>query len=116
MTGLGGAIVNDFKSVEGDKSFGLQSIPILLGVDTAKYVAAFVPDLAQLVVASYLYSIGETFTAATILALVLPQLFFQFTLLFPDPLENDVKYMAFTQPFLFLAVLATALSVGSHHA
>ena len=110
--GLAGAIVNDFKSVEGDEAFGLKSIPILVGIDTAKYLAAFVPDLVQLILAAFLYSTGEPLTAAAIVTFVLPQLFFQFTLLFPDPLKNDVKYMAFSQPFMFLSVLATALCIG----
>lgn len=101
--------------MEGDEAFGMKSIPILLGADAAKYVAAFVPDLVQIVVAAYLYSIGESAAAAAIVSFIIPQLFFQFMILFPDPLENDVKYMAFTQPFLFLSVLVTALSIGNHH-
>mmetsp|Transcript_12092 Transcript_12092/g.23231 ORF Transcript_12092/g.23231 Transcript_12092/m.23231 type:complete len:395 (-) Transcript_12092:37-1221(-) len=111
---IGAAIVNDFKSVEGDEAFGLQSIPILIGTDAAKYLAAAVPDLIQLIVAVYLYSIGEVFTAGSIVAFLFPQLYFQFNLLFPDPLENDVKYMALTQPFMFLSILATALCIGHH--
>ena len=111
---IGAAIVNDFKSIEGDKTFGLQSIPILMGTDAAKYLAAAVPDLVQLIVAAYVYSIGEVLTAAAIVALIFPQLYFQFALLFPDPLENDVKYMAFAQPFMFLSILATALCIGHH--
>lgn len=49
-----------------------------------------------------------------LLALLMPQLYFQQTLLFPDPLGNDVKYMAYTQPFVFLGVLVTALCLGGH--
>ena len=114
FTALGAGIVNDFKSMEGDKAFGLQSIPILVGVDTAKYLAAASPDLVQLSIALYMYSIGEDNTAAVLVGLVLPQLYFQMSLLFPDPIKNDLKYVAFSQPFLILSVLASALCVGHH--
>ena len=101
--------------MEGDEAFGLKSIPILVGPDVAKMLAAAVPDLVQVVTAAYLYSIGKTTGAAAILALVMPQLFFQLSLLFPDPIENDVKYMAYSQPFMFLSVLVTALTMGNHY-
>jgi chlorophyll synthase len=114
LTGLGVAIVNDFKSMEGDRKFGLQSLPILLGVDRAKWTAAVIPDVVQLFIATYLYSIGESMTAALLLALVIPQVFFQSTLLFPDPFQNDLKYVTSTQPFVSLGVLATALCIGHH--
>ena len=34
LPGLGIAIVNDFKSIEGDCKMGLQSLPVAFGVDT----------------------------------------------------------------------------------
>lgn len=34
--GLGIAIVNDFKSIEGDRKMGLQSLPVAFGVDTGQ--------------------------------------------------------------------------------
>lgn len=36
IAGLGIAIVNDFKSIEGDRALGLQSLPVAFGIDTAK--------------------------------------------------------------------------------
>lgn len=36
LAGLGIAIVNDFKSIEGDRAMGLESLPVAFGVDTAK--------------------------------------------------------------------------------
>ena len=111
---MGAAIVNDFKSMEGDRAFGLKSLPLLLGVDCAKWMAALMPDTVQLATALYLYSIGESVAAALIVAAVLPQTYFQATLLIPGPLENDVKYMVMSQPFSFLAVLATAWGIGHH--
>ena len=114
IAGLGIAIVNDFKSIEGDRELGLQSLPVALGVDAAKWICAGSVTLTQLGVAAYMYSIGETFYAAILLALLLPQIYFQVTLLLPDPVGNDVKYQASSQPFFVFGILATALAIGHH--
>jgi chlorophyll/bacteriochlorophyll a synthase len=112
LTGIGAGIVNDFKSMEGDRTFGLQSIPVQVGVENAAILASAIPDLVQFGIAAYLFSLGETMTAAFILAMVLPQLYLQSTLLLKDPVANDIKYMALSQPFLFLGLLATAFCMG----
>jgi chlorophyll synthase len=114
IAGLGIAIVNDFKSIEGDRAMGLQSLPVAFGVDTAKWICAGSVSLTQLGVAAYLYSIQEPLYASILLGLILPQIYFQATLLLPDPIENDVKYQASAQPFLVFGILATALCVGHH--
>lgn len=114
IAGLGIAIVNDFKSIEGDREMGLQSLPVAFGIDTAKYICAGSVTLTQLGVAAYLFSIGEPAYAAGLLALILPQVFFQATLLLPDPVANDVKYQASAQPFLVFGILLTGLCVGHH--
>lgn len=114
IAGIGVAIVNDFKSIEGDLAYGLKSIPILIGVDSAKWLAALIPDTVQLMIATILYANGEATTAAFVLSMVLPQLYFQSTLLISDPKKNDLIYMARSQPFLFFGMLGTALSIGNH--
>jgi len=65
-------------------------------------------------VAAYLQSIGESTYAAILLGLLLPQVYFQATLLLPDPVANDVKYQAQSQPFFVFGILATALCLGHH--
>jgi len=114
IAGLGIAIVNDFKSIEGDRAMGLQSLPVAFGVDGAKWICAGSVSVTQLGVAAYLYSIGETNYALLLLGLILPQIYFQATLLLPDPIENDVKYQASAQPFLVFGILATCLCLGHH--
>lgn len=114
IAGLGIAIVNDFKSIEGDRKLGLQSLPVAFGVDTAKWLTVGTIDLTQLAVAAYLYSIGETTYALVLLGLIAPQMFFQFKYFLPDPIANDVKYQASAQPFLVFGILATGLAVGHH--
>lgn len=114
IAGLGIAIVNDFKSIEGDRALGLQSLPVAFGVDTAKWLTVGCIDLTQLSVAAYLFYIGETTYALVLLGLIAPQIFFQFKFFLPDPIANDVKYQASAQPFLVFGILDTALAVGHH--
>lgn len=114
IAGLGIAIVNDFKSIEGDREMGLNSLPVAFGIDGAKYLCAGSLTLTQLGIAAYLYSIGETPYALGLLGLILPQVYFQATLLLPDPIENDVKYQASSQPFFIFGLLATCICLGHH--
>lgn len=93
---------------------GLESLPVAFGVDGAKYICAGSVTLTQLGVAAYLYSINESMYSLILLGLILPQVYFQATLLLPDPIANDVKYQASAQPFLVFGILATALCVGHH--
>ena len=106
--------MNDFKSIEGDRELGLNSLPVAFGVEKAKWICAASVALTQLGVAAYLYTLNETLYAGILLALILPQIFFQATLLLPDPIENDVKYQASSQPFFVFGILATALCIGNH--
>ena len=53
IAGLGIAIVNDFKSVEGDRQLGLNSLPVAFGIDGAKWICAGSVTLTQLGVAGY---------------------------------------------------------------
>eukprot|EP00592_Proboscia_alata_P008709 CAMPEP_0194358590 /NCGR_PEP_ID=MMETSP0174-20130528/5732_1 /TAXON_ID=216777 /ORGANISM="Proboscia alata, Strain PI-D3" /LENGTH=419 /DNA_ID=CAMNT_0039128935 /DNA_START=37 /DNA_END=1296 /DNA_ORIENTATION=- len=114
IAGLGIAIVNDFKSIEGDRELGLNSLPVAFGIDGAKYICAGCITLTQLGVALYLLSINEPIYAAILTGLLVPQVYFQATLLLPDPVANDVKYQGASQPFLVFGILATAICVGHH--
>lgn len=93
---------------------GLDSLPVAFGIDTAKYMCAGSITLTQLGVAAYLQSLGETTYALILLGLLLPQVYFQATLLLPDPVGNDVKYQAQSQPFFVFGILASALCLGHH--
>jgi chlorophyll synthase len=113
LAGLGIAIVNDFKSIEGDRELGMNSLPVAFGVDTAKYICVGTIDVTQLGVAAYLASIGETGYAGLLLGLILPQMFFQLDFL-KDPISNDVAYQGKAQPFLVFGILTAAVAVGHH--
>merc|ERR1711988_1931299 len=59
IAGLGIAIVNDFKSIEGDRELGMNSLPVAFGIDKAKWTCVASIDITQLGVAAYLFAIGE---------------------------------------------------------
>ncbi|VVB05391.1 unnamed protein product [Arabis nemorensis] len=113
IAGLGIAIVNDFKSVEGDRAMGLQSLPVAFGTETAKWICVGAIDITQLSVAGYLLASGKPYYALALLALIIPQIVFQFKYFLKDPVKYDVKYQASAQPFLVLGIFVTALA-SSH--
>jgi len=113
IAGVGIAIVNDFKSIEGDKKLGLSSAPVVFGVDTAKYMAPVLKDVTQLCVVGYLLYIGEWLYAAGLFALILPQVYAA-TIFVQDPLKNDVKYQGSSLPFFSIGTIVTASAIGNN--
>ncbi len=112
FAGLGIAIVNDFKSVEGDRALGLKSLPVMFGVTTAAWICVIAIDVFQIGIGGYLVAIHENLYGAIVLLLVIPQITFQDMYFLRDPLKNDVKYQASAQPFLVLGMLFTGLALG----
>ena len=112
LAGLGIAVVNDFKSIEGDRQLGLKSLPVLFGVTTAALLCIVMIDVFQMGIAVYLLTQRENLYAAILLLLIVPQIAFQDKYFLQDPLNNDVKYQASAQPFLVLGMLVTGLALG----
>lgn len=112
LAGLGIAVVNDFKSVEGDRKLGLKSLPVMFGITTAAWICVLMIDVFQAGIAAYLMVIQENLYAVLLLLLVIPQITFQDMYFLRDPLKNDVKYQASAQPFLVLGMLVAALAFG----
>ena len=67
--------LNDFKALEGDRQFGVRSLPVVLGPDVAARVATTVMALAQLLVIALLAIWGKPYHAVAVLALVVGQVF-----------------------------------------
>ncbi|MEM9002470.1 MAG: chlorophyll synthase ChlG [Cyanobacteria bacterium P01_F01_bin.86] len=112
LSGLGIAIVNDFKSVEGDRQLGLKSLPVMFGITTAAWICVLMIDVFQGGIAAYLLAIHQNLYAVLLILLIIPQITFQDMYFLRSPLENDVKYQASAQPFLVLGMLVTALALG----
>jgi chlorophyll/bacteriochlorophyll a synthase len=112
FSGLGIAIVNDFKSVEGDRQLGLKSLPVMFGVDKAAWICVLMIDVFQLAIAAYLIYIHQNLYATILILFIIPQITFQDLYFLRNPVENDVKYQASAQPFLVLGMLVAALALG----
>ena len=112
LSGLGIAVVNDFKSVEGDRQLGLKSLPVMFGVQTAAWICVLMIDVFQIGVAAYLIAVGQQLYATLLILLVIPQITFQDMYFLRDPLKNDVKYQASAQPFLVIGMLITGIALG----
>ena len=112
LSGLGIAVINDFKSVEGDKSLGLESLPVVFGIKNASRISAGMIDIFQLAMVIVLIAIGQHFASVILVLLIIPQITFQDIWLLRDPLSFDVKYQASAQPFLILGMLVTAIAIG----
>ncbi|MDZ8027602.1 MAG: chlorophyll synthase ChlG [Nostoc sp. SerVER01] len=112
LAGLGIAIVNDFKSVEGDRQLGLNSLPVMFGITTAAWICVLTIDVFQGFIAAYLLYIHENLYAGILLLLIIPQIILQNIYFLRDPVANDVKYQASAQPFLVLGMLVVGLALG----
>ena len=112
FAGLGIAVVNDFKSVEGDRQLGLKSLPVMFGIQTAAWICVLAIDIFQIGIAGYLVYIHQNLYAAILMLLIIPQITFQDMYFLRDPLKNDVKYQASAQPFLVLGMLVAGLALG----
>ncbi len=112
FAGLGIAVVNDFKSIDGDRELGLQSLPVAFGVKKAAWICVLAIDFFQAGVAAYLIAIQQNLYAVLLILLIIPQIVFQDMYFLRDPLENDVKYQASAQPFLVFGMLVTGLALG----
>ena len=112
LSGLGIAVINDVKSVEGDSKLGLNSLPVIFGIKQASRISAGLIDIFQLAMVIVLIVIGQHLASVILVLLVIPQITFQDMWLLRDPLKFDVKYQASAQPFLITGMLVTALAIG----
>ncbi|NJK41142.1 MAG: chlorophyll synthase ChlG [Acaryochloridaceae cyanobacterium SU_2_1] len=112
LAGLGIAIINDFKAVEGDRELGLKSLPVVFGIQKAAWICVLMIDVFQIGMAIFLIGIHENLYAVILILLVIPQITFQDMYFLRDPVKNDVKYQASAQPFLVLGTLVAGLAIG----
>ena len=112
LSGLGIAVINDFKSIEGDSKLGLNSLPVIFGIKIASRISAGLIDIFQLAMVIVLILIGQNLASVILVLLIIPQITFQEMWLLRDPLKFDVKYQASAQPFLITGMLVTALAIG----
>jgi chlorophyll synthase len=104
--------LNDFKAVEGDRQMGVNSLPVMLGVDSAAHTACRVMIVPQLVVIMMLFSWGKVVQALVVIMLVLGQLqLMQYFV--ASPTERAIKLSAFGVPLLVAGMMVSAFALRS---
>jgi chlorophyll synthase len=102
--------LNDFKSVEGDRRFGIGSLPVRLGSARAARVACVAMAAPQAVVAALLLGWGAAWQAGAVLLLLLAQLALMVRLL-RDPRALAPWYNATGVTLYALGMLVCAFAL-----
>ena len=104
--------LNDFKSVEGDKRMGIDSLPVLLGVENAARFACVVMVLPQVVVVALLIGWDRPYYAASIGVLVIAQVFLMVHFL-KSPRERAPWYNGTGISCYVLGMLVSAFALAA---
>jgi chlorophyll/bacteriochlorophyll a synthase len=102
--------LNDFKSVDGDRTMGVASLPVQLGVDGAARLACVVMAAPQLLVIALLVHWGHWPHAAGVAALLVGQ-FALMRRLLENPRERAPFYNATGTTLYVLGMLISAFAI-----
>ncbi len=103
-------VTNDFKALEGDRKLGVSSVPVLLGVKPAAWLAVLVMILPQFVVVGSLLAWGRPIHAAIIGVFIAIQIGLASAFV-KDPRGKDVWFNATGIPLSVLGMMVAALAV-----
>jgi len=104
--------LNDFKSIEGDRAMGLDTLPATLGPDRAARIACIVMALPQVLAIALLFGWGMAWHAGVVALLLALQVHLMGKLL-ADPRGRAPWYNATGTTLYVLGMLASALALGS---
>lgn len=103
--------LNDFKSIEGDRSMGIGSIPVRLGPAAAARLASGVMLGAQAIVALFLAGSGKVIPAAVVILLSLGQLPLMLRLIrSPEP-RAALRLSGFGVPLYVSGMMVAAFAI-----
>jgi chlorophyll synthase len=100
--------INDFKSIEGDRQVGINTIPALYGPHMAATMVIFTMTIAQVFVAMTFFAWQRWIPAGIITVLLLAQIPLQRTFL-RDPVGGAIKFSASASGLYVLGMLVAAL-------
>jgi chlorophyll/bacteriochlorophyll a synthase len=106
--------LNDFKAIDGDRRMGIDSLPVLLGVDSAARVACATIAGTQLVVIAVLLARHAPIAAAIVAILVGIQLQLMRRFL-RDPKAHALWFSASGVPFFVLGMMVCAVALRASH-
>lgn len=105
--------LNDFKAVTGDTATGLRSLPVILGVRRAIWVACGVMAIAQFAVIALLLTENLFFSAGIVAILTFIQMALMVRLV-SNPAKHAPWYNATGVTLYVLGMLASALGLGGY--
>jgi len=102
--------LNDFKSIEGDRTMGVDSLPVLLGVDGSARAACLIMLLPQffVVVALLAWDRPAHATAVALLVLVQVRMMLRFV---RDPRAHALWYSGFGVPVYVSGMMVAAFAL-----
>jgi chlorophyll synthase len=103
--------LNDFKAIEGDRQMGIRTIPVQIGPENAARLACVVMAVPQLVVIGLLFSWGQVWHGAAIVALLIAQ-FALMRRLLADPRGRAPWYNATGTTLYVSGMLISAFAVS----
>ena len=104
--------LNDFKSIEGDKKMGINSLPVKLGVKKAAQSSCFTMLAPQIVVVALLLSWNTYLHAAMLFMMIFFQVFLM-RIFLSKPLEKAIFYSAFGVPVFVSGMMIAAFALRS---
>jgi chlorophyll/bacteriochlorophyll a synthase len=104
--------LNDFKSIVGDRSLGVRSLPVQLGVERAVQLACVVMAAPQIMVIGLLIAWGRPAYAAAVAALLIGQVVLMPRLL-ANPSGRAAAYNATGTSLYVLGMLVSAFALRS---
>jgi chlorophyll/bacteriochlorophyll a synthase len=102
--------LNDFKSVEGDRQTGIDSLPVLLGIEAAANAACIAMAIPQLVAVALLLAWGFVTSGFIVSLLLMAQLLLMVRLM-RAPRENAPWYNATGTSLYVIGMLVTAFAL-----
>ncbi len=102
--------LNDFKSIEGDRLTGIDSLPVKLGVDASARTACIFMLLPQFVVVGLLFEWARPLHAAAVAALVVLQARMMLRFI-AAPRDQALWYSGFGVPLYVLGMMITAFAI-----
>ena len=102
--------LNDFKSVDGDRQIGINSLPVLLGVERAAHLACWAMALPQIAVVLLLLGWGQI-TAGFVVSLALMAQWALMLRLLQQPRARAPWYNATGTSLYVLGMLACAIAL-----
>jgi chlorophyll synthase/bacteriochlorophyll c synthase len=107
-------LLNDIKSVEGDRQHGLQSLAVAIGVKQALLVAYIVINSCEALLMVLAIVWGDFWVAAFILFALVAPIYSQVKLYQEPNHKNFLRYLIASNPFVALIQLVSAFLVGGY--